>query len=552
MPITKIIIENFKGIRDRVEIPIRPLTLFFGANSAGKSTVLHALLYLRELLERQNADADRVIGGGNDVYLGGFRQLVHGHDEEKTVTVGVEYTVDADGLEPYLVAEHYKGQNNDSHIDPVKVDGVSGVITATVEVSVSISNLTNIPIITRYAVAINGRHLGEIAGGLEMKAILFNVDINHPIFDAQYSQENLSNEDADDGELNPISSALRKTLFSEIPLNSIIDGDMWVALGHAVIPKWGNALEFELDDDEWLSQLIMAPFSKFILSQLMVRPGELILEHLRTYRHLGPIRSVPNLSSIAQRSPSLDRWIDGMAAWDLLSVDAERQDSNRQQLIEKVNAYLCGEDRLNLGYSLSAETVRDIPADSALMKILERFVVSSDEFDGESSLRAAYAESLSIKTRAKLQLTDLRRNVQVNPSDIGAGVSQVIPVLVSALDTTSKITAIEQPELHLHPAVQCSLGDLFIREANKANERFFLIETHSEHLLLRLMRRIRETQDETSPARDLTLLPEAITILFVETYEGRSIYREMPLNERGDFDADWPNGFFGERFDEYE
>ena len=61
MPITKIIIENFKGIRDRVEIPIRPLTLLFGANSAGKTTVLHALLYLRELLERQNADADRVI-----------------------------------------------------------------------------------------------------------------------------------------------------------------------------------------------------------------------------------------------------------------------------------------------------------------------------------------------------------------------------------------------------------------------------------------------------------------------------------------------------------
>ena len=39
MPITEIIIENFKGVGARVEIPIRPITLLFGANSAGKSTV---------------------------------------------------------------------------------------------------------------------------------------------------------------------------------------------------------------------------------------------------------------------------------------------------------------------------------------------------------------------------------------------------------------------------------------------------------------------------------------------------------------------------------
>ena len=77
MPITKVIIENFKRIRDRVEISIRPITLLFGVNISGKSTVLHALLYLRELLERQNANADRVIGGGKVIYLGGFRQLVH-------------------------------------------------------------------------------------------------------------------------------------------------------------------------------------------------------------------------------------------------------------------------------------------------------------------------------------------------------------------------------------------------------------------------------------------------------------------------------------------
>ena len=61
VPITQIIIQNLKRICDRVEIPIRLLTFLFGANSAGKTTVLHALLYVRKHLERQNADANRVM-----------------------------------------------------------------------------------------------------------------------------------------------------------------------------------------------------------------------------------------------------------------------------------------------------------------------------------------------------------------------------------------------------------------------------------------------------------------------------------------------------------
>ena len=56
--ITGISIENFKGIRERVELELKPLTLLFGPNSAGKSTILHALHYAREIFERHNLDAD--------------------------------------------------------------------------------------------------------------------------------------------------------------------------------------------------------------------------------------------------------------------------------------------------------------------------------------------------------------------------------------------------------------------------------------------------------------------------------------------------------------
>ena len=76
----------------------------------------------------------------------------------------------------------------------------------------------------------------------------------------------------------------------------------------------------------------------------------------------------------------------------------------------------------------------------------------------------------------KICLFAENNQIDVAPHDIGVGVSQVFPVVVGALDSDNKIFVIEQPELHVHPAVQCALGDLFIRQTK--NERLFILETH--------------------------------------------------------------------------
>ena len=79
MRIAAIELENFKGIGPRQRVELRPITLLFGPNSAGKSTVLQALHYAREILERHNVDPDVTIAGGL-LDLGGFATLVHQHD----------------------------------------------------------------------------------------------------------------------------------------------------------------------------------------------------------------------------------------------------------------------------------------------------------------------------------------------------------------------------------------------------------------------------------------------------------------------------------------
>ena len=92
--LTHISIENFKGIRDRVEIELKPITLLFGPNSAGKSTILHALLYAQEVFERHNLDADRTAAGGPFIDLGGFKSMVHGRDPNRSIGLGLRFSLD--------------------------------------------------------------------------------------------------------------------------------------------------------------------------------------------------------------------------------------------------------------------------------------------------------------------------------------------------------------------------------------------------------------------------------------------------------------------------
>src|SRR2546427_12376514 len=86
-----------------------------------------------------------------------------------------------------------------------------------------------------------------------------------------------------------------------------------------------------------------------------------------------------------------------------------------------------------------------------------------------------------------------RSNTPVSHRDVGIGISQVLPVLVEAYGAENQIITIEQPEIHLHPALQAELGDVFITSALGDQRNTFILETHSEHLILRIMRRMRET-----------------------------------------------------------
>ena len=133
----------------------------------------------------------------------------------------------------------------------------------------------------------------------------------------------------------------------------------------------------------------------------------------------------------------------------------------------------------------------------------------------------------------------------MTPHDVGVGLSQLIPVVTASVDQYGSLLLIEQPELHIHPRVQVGLGDLFLQAANKF-ERNLLIETHSEALLLRMMKRIRQTKDGDLPPDVPSAGADDIGVYLIQN-EGKGVtVMQMHMNDRGEFLKPWPRGIFEE------
>jgi hypothetical protein len=226
-----------------------------------------------------------------------------------------------------------------------------------------------------------------------------------------------------------------------------------------------------------------------------------------------------------------------MAAWDWLVFGP-------RQLLKETNQWLA-ERRLDTGYRIEVTRYRELDTTSALMAAL-----STEEVPSYPDWDWIRSELTRLQERIRLQVRHRASNTLLFPQDLGVGISQVIPVIVAALHNMTGIVAIEEPESNIHPAFQVVLADLFITQAKSNRGVLFLVETHSEHLLLRCLRRIRETAKGILPEGIPSVAPNDVAVHFVEaTKEGPKI-KPIEIDEEGDFIDEWPGGFFEESFRE--
>ena len=132
--------------------------------------------------------------------------------------------------------------------------------------------------------------------------------------------------------------------------------------------------------------------------------------------------------------------------------------------------------------------------------------------------------------------------------EVGSGLGYVLPVLAAVCDKLGSVFLIQQPELHLHPSLQAALADVFLSELSKSDGRQFVVETHSEHFLLRILKRVRQSQTPYGLPEELRVGPDDIVIVYFEASPfGLTNAKRLRVSPDGDFLDRWPNGFFPER-----
>lgn len=609
MKLTSITLRNFKGVGDEHQkVEIAPVTLLFGPNSAGKSTVLQALAYLFEVLERGNTDAERTELGGSSMELGGFWNLVHAHELNRPIGLGLSFSIDAESDDVFLdgaFGKHYATwefveEESEERFDEALVDLFSRVRTIEFYLEISWSELLESPSFTYLDVEINGVFFAAIEVSKDGRdARLAAVNLRHPLC---YGSEARSEEAYVAEQVELVRTMLKKTPEVDAVLESWAQERRTPSLDEYRdflereyggisdnFPPWGG-------DNKWFGQLLrecarqnlvqrnelvavplpggreilrsdklgldhrvlwegvdgdawpptasswVGPITESgrehaielvetALNVLILGPVRYARKSLSELIYIGPLRHLPDRTALAARNPYFVSWADGSAAWQVLA-DASEAD------LSEMSRWLSASDRFDSGFEVDVERFRALPINHPITQAVQGEAILDEE---------GLARELDrIPVQVRVALRNTLTGARTFPKDLGVGVSQLLPVIVAALHAERRIVSIEQPELHIHPRLQVVLGDLFLDRALKGDV-LFLIETHSEHLMLRLLRRIRETfEDELEPMLP-PVRPEQVAVNYGTQQEGVTSFRRLRIRQDGDFLDRWPDGFFGER-----
>lgn len=445
--ISEVTVENFKAFGEkRQHMKLRPLTLVYGPNSSGKSSLLQAITLAHEAVINStgtiNTHKTQLAGGAID--LGGFQQYVHRREMARNVNLGFRLDIAAD--------------------EQVFIEFVVGCTFNT-----DCQRTNDLVYTKRCSVRQSGKDLLSFRFDQFGVGTLDTYDRNH----------------------------------------------RFLATGttcayHVEVPRGKLFPDFDLDVSK--KKKVWLPDS---CPRLMDRIKTVFSSDLRSMLYLSAVRYFPDRDFANTLDDQHPDWLSGGAwTWDRICKD--------HQLRNTINEWLGDDHGLNIPYCLD----------------IHRF--------GEPCEIEGQGLQVNSVPMNRLRLIDMRTNTAVSHKDIGIGVSQILPVLATVLSSEGALIAIEQPELHLHPAIQAELADVFLRSALQHNNTL-IIETHSEVLILRILRRIREsTESEAANLLRSRVRSDQVCVIYVQPTDTGSRVFEIPLTTDGEFGRSWPDGFFPE------
>lgn len=545
--ISSMSIENFKAFGKKQKLPIKPITLIFGPNSSGKSSIIHSLLFAQHALETGNLDVFRTKGGGDSVDLGGFKQFIFKGNTDNVLTWSLE--MDTVKFRDELL----------NFLSPAKTIEIAlSVRLPQKEMSPGEFVYAENPIVSSFFIHVDGEELFSL--GVRQDGMLRIERFNHEhvifknvfksIIEVSTTVQNILPEDYEylrEGvnKILPKMEFVCEKFFPQAKLKKEADSAFYES---SLIPiSRGDRKESIISTIE----LIMPRKISMFLNDLY----EEVSGYFEQLAYLGPLRSYPQRHLAFLESEDNNWYAGGGFAWEILRKDTSVRG--------KVNEWLGDKDKLQTPYRLELKdfvAYEDLSSDydTEIEEIENKYF--GEPLEIEPGKEDLFGELYNVLSRIKkssqrktdineLYLKDLRTDTTVSHRDVGIGISQIIPVLVSAYSNKNKMIAIEQPEIHIHPGLQAELGDLFIESALGENKNTFVLETHSEHLILRILRRIRETTRKINKSIP-DICPEDISLIFVDSTKNGSVIKSLRVDERGRIVDRVPGGFFEEDFKE--
>jgi hypothetical protein len=609
--ITSITIENFKGIGAPVTIPLRGLTLLFGKNSIGKSTIIEALLLMNDWMQNIGPDLDTLTLGGDVVHLGGFERFVYGHDLSREVRIRIDIDLGDAVLPRYpsAIIDSYRhdewdkeAQDEDDQrdLDSVDVHNLIEVKSYYFEIVAKRSSKSKKAVFSEYSVGINGGNVISVKkcelGVFLSKEWVFNHA--HPAVKALKSLKlmvrKLLNYHADKGVLCFFSPGSNFCIFGFDSL-AVEDWDKVINVGiYSDEYTEVGRKRYRLRAEEKIHPYEYS-FIEHFVSQVLRGGGKLVSSLLSDQIFIGPLREVPARILSSDIAKKKHCWTNGSQAWaEVLSpkyappdgkepwsqdkadetfrqgdadaalkmfcnqfsfaVDSEvwgrleiPQRRNYLPSIERFNIAL---NQIDFKYTFGLKTTLKVPDDSTFMRAayaLKEHPCSKKTID---ALVSALDDSFDAEH--ELVFIDRESGFDLRAQELGTGVSQMIPILVGAM-LPSSVLSVQQPELHLHPALQCELAsyltllfNLFIK--NNDLERMILLETHSEHMILRILSHIRKSKTEQD--NNSKIMPDDLSVLYVSEASDGVRVTQIRVDDQGQFIDEWPEGFFEEGFNE--
>lgn len=476
VPYREVRIANFKAYGNTPSsFALAPLTLLYGPNSAGKSSVFHSLNLVKQISQSRSTAYRDVPFKGPIVDLGSYLSAVHKHDVRRDIEISIKIGDPSDYDKYACITLRIGTRKQVTAILGVryKLDGADPNTYTKLDVEFELideeeaSNRRRISKHSRKERRLEGQFIGRYycRSAKDAEAL------------AQYIVKYAGKS----GELTQ----------AEIKAFPNLTQDLAKAIYRCEFHSDGMLIDganFEgLDGD--------ASFLDFrrirrMLSRLFDW-GDIFRDILQSVSYLGPLRAMPQRIYTHGGGHG-----DSIADISMLDLFTRSPDST----LRRLNYWL---ERMDIPYTLGIRSF-------------------GDDISG---------------TLSSIILTDKVAGTSVTATDVGFGISQVLPVILAG--SCSGLIIVEQPEIHLHPKLQGELADFFIETCDPQKQWF--IETHSESLMLRIQRRIREGK----------IPPGFVSVLYVEPgYEDGSKVRSLKLNKEGEFVDEWPGGFFEDKYED--